>query len=83
MLRCALYEIQNPDTLRLLSIDLAMKTMWLTAIVALTCASLAASLMPIELTDETFSSTIEEGKPVFVKFYAPWLVMHILVHIDK
>ena len=56
---------------------LAMTMMWLTAIVMLTCASLATCLMPIELTDETFSSTIEEGKPVFVKFYAPWLVVRI------
>lgn len=72
MSRCALYEIHNPDTLRSPSIGLAMTMMRLTAIVVLTCASLAVCLMPIELTDETFSSTVEEGNPVFVKFYAPW-----------
>lgn len=46
--------------------------MWLTAFGVVTCASFVACLMPVELTDETFSSTVKEGKPVFVKFYAPW-----------
>lgn len=48
--------------------------MWLTAFGVVTCASFVACLMPVELTDETFSSTVKEGKPVFVKFYAPWYV---------
>ena len=47
--------------------------MWLASIVSvLSLASLALSLEPTELTDETFSSTIGQGNPVFVKFYAPW-----------
>lgn len=54
--------------------------MWLTAVAVLTCATLVACLMPVELTDETFSSTINEGKPVFVKFYAPW---YDLVMLNK
>lgn len=45
---------------------------WFTAICVLACTTFVACLVPIELTDETFSSTIKEGKPVFVKFYAPW-----------
>ena len=46
--------------------------MWLIVVSVLTCAALVACLMPVELTDETFSPSIKEGKPVFVKFYAPW-----------
>ena len=71
MLRCALYEIHYPDTSRFTLYCLASMT-WITAFGVVACATIVACLMPVELTDETFPSTVKEGKPVFVKFYAPW-----------